>query len=175
MLAPEIRFGSSALARLSRRVDTVLGLAAALTLVGIMLLTCVDVAGRYVFNSPVPGAFEITELAMGALIFTSLPLVTLRRQQVTVDLFEQLVPERLRRAQLVVIYLVSAACLVAVAWRLWIKAGFMVQYGDTTATLHIMIYPLVYYMSAQAAFTAAFLLVMARLDTGSVHHAPPQT
>lgn len=168
MLAPDIRFGRSPAARLSRRAAGVLGILVAAILLGIMLLTCVDVVGRYFLSKPVPGAFEITELAMGALIFTSLPLVTLHRQQVTVDLFDFVVPERWKRAQSFVLYLISALCLAVVSWRLWVKAGQMHQYGDTTASLQITVYPLVYYMAVQAALTAVLLVVMAFLDSGHV-------
>ena len=42
-----------------------------------VLLTCVDVVGRYFLNRPLTGAFELTEHAMGALVFSSLPLVAL--------------------------------------------------------------------------------------------------
>ena len=55
-------------------------------LIGIGLLTCIDVFGRYAIGRPLQGAFEVSELAMGALIFTSLPLVTMRGQHVTIDL-----------------------------------------------------------------------------------------
>ena len=47
--------------------DRLLGIVAAATLFFIMALTCADVAGRYFFGAPIPGGFEITELAMGAL------------------------------------------------------------------------------------------------------------
>jgi len=141
--------------------DRLLGIVAAATLFFIMALTCADVAGRYFFGAPIPGGFEITELAMGALIFTGLPLATLRGQQVTVDLFDAAVPRALRAGRDFAIHLLAAGCLGALAWRLWVKAGQMVASGDTTATLHIPVPPLVYYMSMQAAVTAVVLLALA--------------
>ena len=41
-----------------RRVEVVLGVAASLILLAMMLLTFVDVVARYVVNRPVRGAFE---------------------------------------------------------------------------------------------------------------------
>jgi TRAP-type C4-dicarboxylate transport system permease small subunit len=125
-----------------------------------MALTCADVAGRYFLNAPLPGAFEITELAMGALIFTGLPLVTLRRQQVTVDLLDRLVPLRLRSFRDALMHALGAICTGVVAWRLWVKAGQMLSSGDTTSTLQAPVAPLVYYMSVQAAITALILLFL---------------
>jgi hypothetical protein len=51
------------------------GLASAL-LFFMMALTFVDVVGRYLFNTPVYGGFEMTEVALATLIFAGLPLVT---------------------------------------------------------------------------------------------------
>ena len=51
--------------------------AAAAILFAMMVLTTVDVVARYVFNRPLRGAFEITELLLVVLIFAGLPLVSL--------------------------------------------------------------------------------------------------
>ena len=120
---------------LLRRTDRVFGAVAALALVGMVLLTCVDVIGRYVLNRPLTGAFELSEMAMGALVFASLPLVTLRRQQVTVDLLDWLLPATWRTVQDAVANLIAAACTLVVAWRLWVKAEEMMRTGETTAVL----------------------------------------
>jgi TRAP-type mannitol/chloroaromatic compound transport system permease small subunit len=47
----------------------VLAYVAAAVLMALMVLTCVDVGGRYFFNRPVWGAFELTEMMLAALIF----------------------------------------------------------------------------------------------------------
>jgi len=41
-----------------------------------MVLTFVDVVGRYLLNRPLRGAFELTELGLVVLIFAGLPLVS---------------------------------------------------------------------------------------------------
>ena len=147
-----------------RGVERLLGTVAALLLVALALLTCVDVVGRYFLNRPLTGAFELTELAMGALVFSSLPLVTLRRQQVTVDLFDSFVPRAWRRVQNALADLIAAACAGVIAWQLWRKAVNMAAAGETTATLGIPVYPLVYYMALLASITVALMLAMAWAD-----------
>ena len=149
---------------LLRRADHVLGVVTALMLVAMVLLTCIDVVGRYFLNRPLTGAFELTELAMGALIFSSLPLVTLRRQQVTVDLFDRLVPTSWKRAQSAFFDTMAALCMALIGWRLWIKAAEMAQAGETTAVLQIPVYPLVYYMAALTTATVGVMLIMVWLD-----------
>ena len=86
-----------------------LGYFAAVVLFCLMMLTCVDVVGRYFFSKPVPGGFEITEMLLAALIFAGLPLVTLRDDHVTVDLLDPVTPDWLLRIQHVV------ACLIGFA------------------------------------------------------------
>ncbi|MDA0361476.1 MAG: TRAP transporter small permease subunit [Proteobacteria bacterium] len=60
----------------------------ALILLWMVGLTCVDVLGRYIFNSPVIGGTELVQLSMGAIIFLSLPWVFLKNDQIIVDLFK---------------------------------------------------------------------------------------
>lgn len=154
--------GGPVLGRWERPFERMLGGFTALILAAIMLLTCIDVAGRYVLSMPVPGALEITELMMGALIFASLPLVTLRQQQVTIDLFEPFIPKFIKPALHFLIQLVSSLCLAVISWRLWVKGGQMMDQGDITAVLQVTIWPLVYFMSILSAVTAFILLLMVR-------------
>ena len=76
------------MSRFDRAVVPALGTIAAALMFCLMLLTCVDVVGRYFFNKPVTGGFELTEMLLAALIFAGLPLVTLRGDHITVDLFD---------------------------------------------------------------------------------------
>ena len=57
-------------------LDRTLGAAAAVLLFGLMAVTTVDVIGRYIFNWPLRGGFELTELLLLTLVFAGLPLVS---------------------------------------------------------------------------------------------------
>lgn len=153
-----------------QRAGGVLGDAASLMLAAIVLLTCIDVVGRYVFNRPLAGALELTELAMGGLVFLSLPVVTLRREHVTVDLLAHLVPRRWRHVHEAALLALVSACLAFVGWHLWRKAIDMQAAGETTATLAIPVHPLVYAMSMLAIATAAVTLAVAWHD---LRHGAP--
>ncbi|MGZ0247129.1 MAG: TRAP transporter small permease, partial [Alphaproteobacteria bacterium] len=61
---------------------------AALFMLGIAAVTVVDVTGRYAFNSPIPGGVEVIEFLLGLTIFSALPLVTVKRSHITVELFD---------------------------------------------------------------------------------------
>lgn len=71
---------------------TLLAYAGGLCLVFIIVLTCVSIAGRALLTlgfgfGPVPGDFEMVEIASGVAVFLFLPLCQLKRGHVTVDLF----------------------------------------------------------------------------------------
>ena len=69
-------------------LDRALGAAAAMLLFGLMALTTADVIGRYIFNWPLRGAFEITELLLLTLIFAGLPLASRADEHVTLDFID---------------------------------------------------------------------------------------
>jgi TRAP-type transport system small permease protein len=168
---PSVPSSHPPLAAFLRRIDGFLGVIAALALLALMGLTCIDVLGRYLFNRPLQGGFELTELGMGALIFTSLPLVTLRRQHVRVDLID-ILPVRWRAFQHAFLDLIAAGCMGVIGWRLWLKAVDMAQAGETTATLQIPVYPLVYYMALMAFVTTALIVLFAWEDAFGTGPAP---
>src|SRR4030095_2451767 len=72
-----------------RRVEAILGVAASAILFAMMLLTFVDVVARYVFNRPLRGAFEVTELMLLVLIFAGLPLVSFPDEHAVMDFVDR--------------------------------------------------------------------------------------
>ena len=58
-----------------------------------------DVSGRKVLSTSVPGSLELTELLMVVVIFAGLPLVSLRGEHVVFDSLDPLIEKALRRAQ----------------------------------------------------------------------------
>ena len=52
-------------------LEGALGVTSATVLFLMMMITAVDVIGRYVFNKPLAGGFEITEMLLAALIFVT--------------------------------------------------------------------------------------------------------
>ena len=65
----------------TKTLEKLLGLISAVVLFLMMIITTVDVFGRYVLNKPLPGGFEMTEMALAVLIYAALPLVSMRREQ----------------------------------------------------------------------------------------------
>jgi TRAP-type C4-dicarboxylate transport system permease small subunit len=144
-----------------RAIVPTLGYVAAIVMFAMMVLTCADVIGRYFFNSPIWGGFELTEMLLACLIFAGLPLVSLRNDHVTVDLFDPVTPDWLFRIQHVIGCAIGFACTGYLAWRLWLRAEHMLRVGETTAQLKLKLGYLTFSMSVLMAFTAAALVVLA--------------
>ena len=126
-----------------------------------MCLTFVDVVARYVFNRPLRGAFELTELALLVLIFAGLPLVSHADEHVTMDFIDRLLRARARDLWQRAVQVVSAAIMFLLTWLVWIKAGRISAYNDATDVLRILYGPFVYFMAAMIALAGLMHLYKA--------------
>lgn len=141
-----------------------LQLVAALLLLVMMAVTFVDVIGRYVFNRPLPGAFELTEVLLALVIFVGLPIVTARREHVTVDLLTGRLPGPARRGLARLSLAVTAAVLALLTWRLALLGRDYSSYGDATVYLGIPLGPVALVMAVLTGVSAlvAAMLILRR-------------
>ena len=136
---------------LKRRADLLLGLVASAVLFAMMGLTVVDVVARYVFNRPLRGAFEVTELMLLVLIFAGLPLVSFSDEHAVMDFIDRLLGPRAQRWLERRVQLVNGAYMHLLAWLVWLKANRIWGYRDTTDVLRIVYGPFVYFMAVTLA------------------------
>ena len=160
---------------MKRVLPTLCGLLTALALFGIMVLTFVDVLGRKFLSASVTGSLELTELLMVVVIFAALPLVSLKGEHVVFDSLDPWVPAPLRRVQQAAVDLLSLALLLGLAWLMWVKAGQMGEYGDTTAQIKLPLSPFVYLMSGLCAVTAGIHGVLAWQPVPHHHAGTPES
>ena len=144
-----------------RHADAILGGAASAILLAMMLLTVVDVVGRYVFNRPLRGAFEITELMLVVLIFAGLPLVSYADEHAVMDFIDRLLWPDAQRALRRAVQVACAAFMFLLAWLVWLKADRIWAYRDATDVLRIVYGPFVYFMAVMIAFAGALHLYKA--------------
>ena len=147
--------------RWTRHAEAVLGVAASAILFAMMLLTFVDVVARYVFNRPVRGAFEVTELMLLVLIFAGLPLVSYADEHVTMDFIDRLVARGTRAGLERGVHVVTTAIMLLLAWLVWLKADRIWGYRDATDVLRIVYGPFVYFMAVMIGLTGLIHLVKA--------------
>jgi TRAP-type transport system small permease protein len=144
-----------------RRADRILGIAASAILMVMMCLTFVDVVARYVFNRPLRGGFELTELLLLVLIFAGLPLVSHADEHVTMDFIDRLLRPRARAWLNRIVQFIVAALMFFMSWQVTIKAARIASYGDATDVLRIVYGPFVYFSAAMIALAGLIHLYKA--------------
>ncbi len=147
--------------RFTRLLHWAFGGLAALAIFALAAITFVDVWARYVFNAPIPGAYEVSELIMGVMIFSALPVVTWRGKHINIDLLDHVTPDWLARWRDSFVHLLSALILAALGWQLWGLAATLAGFGDVTEYLRIPIHPTLQVMSALAWLSSLLSLLAA--------------
>ena len=127
-------------------LEGALGVTSATVLFLMMMITAVDVIGRYVFNKPLTGGFEITEMLLAALIYCGLPLVSQRREHIVIDTFDPLMSARVKRALDVLAEIVCSITLGGIGYLIFRRAARVAEYGDTTSVLKLPLAPVAYLM-----------------------------
>ena len=109
--------------------------------VGVAILTGLDVGGRYLFRSPIKGTFELTELFFSSIVAFGIAASTAAEEHIRVDaLFVKMGPKGQRLLKLVA-NLAGIAVLAALSWR-GILSGFeSIRTHEETALLGLSIPP----------------------------------
>ncbi len=138
-----------------------LGYIAILLLIALTLLTSVDVIARYWFNSPINGAFELTQLLLAALIFVAFPLTTAMREHIEVDLLANLLPDSVNRLSSLFAGLVTSVVLAVVGWRLFHHALRLAEDGAVTNSLALPLQPIGYIGALSCVVSAGLAAAIA--------------
>jgi TRAP-type transport system small permease protein len=146
--------------KLEHALYVALGSTAGLALLAMMLLAFVDVSARKL-NIPVAGGVELTELLMVVLVFSGLPLVSMRGEHVTFDLIDPFLPAGVRSFLMHTMQLVAGAAFLALSWSMWGRANRLLEDGLTTAQLKIGVAPFAFVMCAMLAVTGLIHLALA--------------
>ena len=146
--------------RLAAWLETALGVVSAVVLMAMMLVTAVDVAGRYLANAPLPGGFELTEMMLAGLIYCGLPIVSLRRGHIVIDTLDPFFPPRLRRALDVIADTICCVTLAGIGWLIFRRALRVAEYGDTTSVLKLPLAPVAWLMGTMIVVAALIHLVL---------------
>lgn len=129
-----------------------------LSLLLMVVINFVDVSGRHLFNHPIFGIQDLTEHLMALVVFCGLPLVTMARTHLTVDLFDKLTQSpRMRWWQHVITALVVVV-LGLVAWTFLQSALEARSIADVSPELRIPRAPLYSLMACSALLSALGLL-----------------
>lgn len=144
---------------LNGRVTTWLARAGAGGLAIIMVLTFCDVIGRYVFNAPIVGTVEVTELLMGMMVYLGVGFTTHARGHIRVDIVIDRLPPRVQAVLDALTLTISIVLVSVVCWHLWIKAGETVDKNDLTQIWEWPVWPAAYVMAAASLLMVTSMML----------------
>lgn len=106
-------------------------------LFALMLVTCVDVVGRYVFNKPLTGSTELTEMALAIVVFSVLPIISWRGEHVVVDILDSFTPPILGFIRTILFNVAATLALYYVGRRIIVLGNRSLGYGEVSEYLSI--------------------------------------
>ena len=127
-------------------MSTYLAYIGALSLFIMMCLTIADVGGRYLFNRPILGAFELTEFLVLVLIFSFLAYAQAHKAHINVDLFMMFFPEELRNLIEIFNHIACFAIMILITWMGYEKAVEVMEAGESSPNLSVPSYPFVLFL-----------------------------
>lgn len=133
-----------ALGALLRGAIGVANVVSLVALVAMTAITVVDVAGRYLFNRPLLGSLELSELLMVFLVFGAFAVTELRNGHVDIDVVVAKLPPRGQALCETLAALLSTLFWGAITWRTALHAQNVWRAGETTPNLGLPISPFVW-------------------------------
>jgi TRAP-type transport system small permease protein len=135
---------------------------AAVFLLGMVAINVVDVGLREGINAPIFGTHEIVVLMLAAVAFLAIPEVFLRDQHITIELIDQVIPDRAVGWLRALGSLFALVFVTLLAWYMVQPALDYIRFGDVTMDLEI---PLIWQAcliltGIAAAVIAAFVLLL---------------
>jgi len=131
----------------------------AVILLLLVVLTCVDVIGRYFFTMPLTGAVELVRICMAGIIFFSFPLMFFRNDHVIVDLIGFFRNGYIGWIVAIAIMITSIYISLTLGDRVYDYAVRALEDGDVTEYLAIPRYIVVGFITL-SIFVAAFMTLL---------------
>ncbi len=123
--------------RIARTISHILGSAGIGFIIILMFITCIDVLGRYIFNRPLSGTYELSELCMASLTLLGWAYTQALKSHIDIDLLYTHLPRKTRTVLDLIIPLLGIALFVFVAWQSIYFITDSFKWHETTEMLKI--------------------------------------
>lgn len=145
--------------RATRLVVTVAAYIAGIILLALMLLTTADVAGRYFFNTPITGVFDITHFAVLIMVFLGLAYCGFQNAHVAIDVVYNQLSPRFAAILNRIVNLIGCILFGLIAWRTMVQSADVKEFNEASQLVLIPFYPF-YYILAFGAALFAFVMLL---------------
>jgi len=145
------------LERFCQAVEVIAGI----LLGAVTLLIVVSTVGRYLLTWPVPDAFDVSRLMIGACIMWGFASVGYRGGHIKVDLFTEMLSPRLKRWADAFAWSMLLFFVLLLAWKMFVRTENAFRSNESTFDLRLAVWPLMALIWAGAA--ASVVTVFVRL------------
>ncbi len=128
------------------RLSTLLRYVGAAALTAMMMLTVVDVIGRF-FKHPVFGSVELVGFLAVITAAAALPHTYKVNGHVGVEIFVRLLPQRVRLWIQVCTRILSLTLFSVIAWQMFLYAGDLKETGEVSMNLEFPIHYIVFILA----------------------------
>lgn len=149
--------------RAAKFAATLLAWFAGAVLVALMLITVVDVAGRYFFNSPLTGTIDLTQMSVVAMVYLGMAYTTYQGSHAVISVLYDRLPETAARVLDRIINASAAALFAIIAWRTAANAIQIRDFGQSTQLLLLPLYP-VYWVVVVGSVVTALVFLLQTID-----------
>jgi TRAP-type C4-dicarboxylate transport system permease small subunit len=155
---------NNALVRVTQLTVTAAAAVAGAVLVALMCLTVADVVGRYFFNSPISGVFDLTQFSVLIMTFLSFAYCGFRGAHVVIELLYDRIPEGAQFAVRRLSNAVGTVLFAVIAWRAVVQSFDVREFNETSQLLTIPYWPFYYVVAFGAALFAIVLAIKTFTD-----------
>lgn len=121
--------------RVVEKLCSMLALLGAAVLIILALITVISVLGRYLFNSPISGDFEMVEIGCAIAVASFLPHCQLQQGNVIVDLFTLRAPQTIKNILDAIGCILLTIMAGLMTWRVGLSGMDLQRYNDQTMIL----------------------------------------
>jgi len=161
------RTETGSLDALASGVIRVLAFIAGAVLFLLMLATFADVVGRYFFNHPLLGTYELTQLALALTIFSAMPWVTLKSEHVEIDFVYTRLAPRWQKVNRLCVDLLVIGIFFLVGYAVILQGIKARASGLVTEDLGIELYGAIFYMALCCLISG--LMVVQKMIKDAAH------
>jgi len=123
-----------------RPLNRIFAIAGGLVITALTLVTVISVVCRALFNTPIPGDFELMELGCAVAVSAFLPYCQMQEGNVIVDLFTAKAPKGVVRFLGALGDLIFMAISGLICWRLFHGCIDLKEYEEVTMVLEIPVW-----------------------------------
>ena len=141
-------------------LDKCLMMIIAVVMFSMMAVTFIDVTGRYVFNAPIPGGFELIQFLMPLAMFGALPVITRLEEHIVISVLEGVLGSRGVWIQRFLVLIGCAVVNTGISYVMWLQGVEFTESQQMSGFLEWSFAPPAFIISGLSAVTVVIIISM---------------